>query len=265
MYSPQTVGRKVMEEYAHAWNLRQQSSFPDTLKVSLREELIGTRHSAFQNFRLTPNLPPTFFEKATKITTKTTLSAFSESTEGEGGHREHEQVSQNFHLFPSLTIVGGSATHNTTISGIYQEFDVNFPLLDVTKLDESNTVTVSHGVSNTSDFSVNSSLNYVTGDLPGCIFTTTGASIGEDYALIAYRLNTNLTHTPNFNTFESEMALDLFVIEGYQLNGSLTTSYRVTSSTSFQLNIRSQNHSIRQGNCQSFSRLEGRFKFQNRL
>lgn len=74
---------------------------------------------------------------------------------------------------------------------------MSFPLLDVTKLDESNTVTVSHRVSNTSDFSVNSFLNYVIGDLPGSIFTMTGASIGEDYALIAYRLHTNLTHTPN--------------------------------------------------------------------
>lgn len=195
------------------------------------------------------------------------FEAYSESSEGETGQRDHEQVSQIFQLFPSLVIVGGSATHNITVSGIYQEIDVRYPTIDGTALDESHTITgtVSHGVSFMSGFSVNSSLNYVTGESPGSMFTTTGASLGGGYAFFEGRLNTNLTLTANFNTVESESATDTFVTENSQLNGSFTASYRVTSSTSFQLNLRSQNNSIRQGDGQGFSELEGRFQFQQRF
>lgn len=195
------------------------------------------------------------------------FEAYSETSEEEAGQRDHEQISQIFQLFPTLTIVGGSATHNIAVSGVYQEIDVRFPTLEGTKLDESHTITgtVSHGASFVSGFSMNSSFNYVTGESPGSLFTTIGASFGGGYAFFEGRLNTNLTITPNFNTVESESTFDSFVTESYQLNGSFTASYRVTSKTSFQLNLRSQNNTISQGDGQDFSELEGRFQFQQRF
>ena len=79
-------------------------------------------------------------------------------------------------------------------------------------------------------------------------------------------MNVNLTLNGSFNKFESVSAGTLTgKSENAQLNGNFITTYRLTSDTSFQLNIRSQNNSIVTGEGEGFSELEGRFKFQQRF
>jgi hypothetical protein len=78
-------------------------------------------------------------------------------------------------------------------------------------------------------------------------------------------MNVNLTLNGSFNTFESTSVGAAVTSENAQLNGNFITIYRLTSDTSFQLNIRSQNNSIVTGEGDGFSELEGRFKFQQRF
>ncbi|MCC5942645.1 MAG: hypothetical protein JJU37_13980 [Balneolaceae bacterium] len=241
-------------------------SLDGTFSIS-EDNLLGNRLSTQKRNNIGLNTIARITETFTLGGGYSRFEAYSESSESENGQRDHEQVSQIYQLFPSFVIIGDGATHNITLSGIYQEIDVRYPTLDGTMLDESYTITgnVSHGVSFTSGVSLNSSLNYVMGESPGSTFTTIGASLGGGYAFLEGKLNTNLTLTANFNTVESETSFDTITTENSQLNGSFTASYRFTSSTSFQLNLRSQNNSIRQGDGQGFSELEGRFQFQQRF
>ncbi len=246
--------------------LNDRLSLDGTFSIS-EDNLLGHRLSTQKRNNIGLNTIARLTDTFTLGGGYSRFEAYSESSENENGQRDHEQVSQIYQLFPSVVIMGDGATHNITLSGIYQEIDVRYPTTDGTMLDESFTITgnVSHAVSFTSGISVNSSLNYVTGESPGSTFTTVGASLGGGYAFLEGKLNTNVTLTANFNTVESESAFDTITTENSQLNGSFTASYRVTSSTSFQLNLRSQNNSIRQGDGQGFSELEGRFQFQQRF
>ncbi len=241
-------------------------SIDGTLSLS-EDNLLGHRLSTQKRNNIGVNTIARITDTFTLGGGYSRFEAYSETSESESGQRDHEQISHIYQLFPSLVIMGNNATQNITVSGIYQEIDVSYPTADGAMLDESHTITgtVSHAVSFTSGISVNSSVNYVTGESPGSTFTTIGASLGGGYAFLEGRLNTNLTMTANFNTVESESAFDTIVTENSQLNGSFTASYRVTSSTSFQLNLRTQNNSIIQGDGQGFSELEGRFQFQQRF
>jgi len=192
--------------------------------------------------------------------------AYTESDNG-GGNRDHEQISQIFQLFPSFSFMNGGVSHSITLTGVYQAIDIQFPVQNGTELSESHTITgsLSYGLAMSGGLSFNNSLNYVTGESPGSTFSTAGVSVGAGYAFLEGKMNVNLTLNGSFNTFESVSAGVSGKSENAQLNGNFITTYRLTSDTSFQLNIRSQNNSIITGAGDGFSELEGRFKFQQRF
>jgi len=192
--------------------------------------------------------------------------AYTES-DGGGGNRDHEQISQIFQLFPSFSFMNGGVSHSITLTGVYQAIDIQFPVQNGTELSESHTITgsLSYGLAMSGGLSFNNSLNYVTGESPGSTFSTAGVSVGAGYAFLEGKMNVNLTLNGSFNTFESVSAGVSGKSENAQLNGNFITTYRLTSDTSFQLNIRSQNNSIITGAGDGFSELEGRFKFQQRF
>jgi len=192
--------------------------------------------------------------------------AYTESDEG-GGARDHEQISQIFQLFPGFSFISGGVSHSITLTGVYQAIDIQFPVQNGTELSESHTITgsLSYGLAMSGGLSLNNSLNYVTGESPGSTFSTAGVSVGAGYAFMEGKMNMNLTLNGSFNTFESTSAGAAATSENAQLNGNFVTTYRISSDTSFQLNIRSQNNSIVTGDGEGFSELEGRFKFQQRF
>lgn len=193
--------------------------------------------------------------------------AYAESDESESV-RDHEQVSQIYQLFPSLSFMNGGISHSITLTGVYQGIDVQFPVQNGTELSESYTITgaLSYSMALPGGLSFNNSLNYVTGESPGSIFSTAGASLGAGYAFLEGKMNVNLTLNGSFNTFENVSTGTVTgKSENAQLNGNFITTYRLSSGTSFQLNIRSQNNSIVTGAGDGFSELEGRFKFQQRF
>jgi hypothetical protein len=193
--------------------------------------------------------------------------AYTESDDG-GGARDHEQISQIFQLFPSFSFMSGGVSHSITLTGVYQAIDIQFPVQNGTELSESHTITgsLSYGLAMSGGLSFNNSLNYVTGESPGSTFSTAGVSVGAGYAFMEGKMNVNLTLNGSFNKFESVSTGTVTgKSENAQLNGNFITTYRLTSDTSFQLNIRSQNNSIVTGEGDGFSELEGRFKFQQRF
>jgi len=193
--------------------------------------------------------------------------AYTETDDG-GGTRDHEQISQIFQVFPSFSFMSGGVSHSITLTGVYQAIDIRFPVQSGTELSESHTITgsLSYGLAMSGGLSFNNSLNYVTGESPGSTFSTAGVSVGAGYAFMEGKMNVNLTLNGSFNKFESVSAGTLTgKSENAQLNGNFITTYRLTSDTSFQLNIRSQNNSIVTGEGEGFSELEGRFKFQQRF
>ena len=192
--------------------------------------------------------------------------AYTESDDG-GGARDHEQISQIFQLFPSFSFINGGISHSISLTGVYQAIDIQFPVQNGTELSESHTITgsLNYSMALSGGLSFNNSLNYVTGESPGSTFSTAGASLGAGYAFMDGKMNVNLTLNGSFNTFESLTAATSATSENAQLNGNFITTYRLSSGTSFQLNIRSQNNSIVTGEGDGFSELEGRFKFQQRF
>lgn len=193
--------------------------------------------------------------------------AYTETDDG-GGARDHEQISQIFQLFPSFSFMSGGVSHSITLTGVYQAIDIQFPVQNGTELSESHTITgsLSYGLAMSGGLSFNNSLNYVTGESPGSTFSTAGVSVGAGYAFMEGKMNVNLTLNGSFNKFESVSTGTVTgKSENAQLNGNFITTYRLTSDTSFQLNIRSQNNSIVTGEGDGFSELEGRFKFQQRF
>lgn len=194
------------------------------------------------------------------------FEAYTESDES-GSARDHEQISQIFQLYPSFSFMNGGVSHSITLTGVYQAIDIQFPVQNGTELNESHTITgsLSYSMALSGGLSFNNSLNYVTGESPGSTFSTAGASLGAGYAFMEGKMNVNLTLNGSFNTFESVSAGASAISENAQLNGNFITTYRLSSDTSFQLNIRSQNNSIVTGEGDGFSELEGRFKFQQRF
>lgn len=183
------------------------------------------------------------------------------------GARDHEQLSQIYQLFPSVSFFRGGISHSITLTGVYQQIDVRFPTEGGSELSESYTLSggASYGISFAGGLSLNNSLNYVSGESPGNTFTNLGASLGAGYSMLEGTLSVNLTLNAALNTFESEMGTGLVKTENGQLNGNLVASYRLSSSTSFQLSLRTQNNTVMSGEGQDFSELEGRFKFQQRF
>lgn len=193
--------------------------------------------------------------------------AYTESDESDSG-REHEQISQIFQLFPSFSFMNGGVSHSITLTGVYQAIDIQFPVQNGISLNESHTITgsLSYSMALPGGLTFNNSLNYVTGESPGSTFSTAGASIGAGYAFMEGKMNVNLTLNGSFNSFENVSVGTVSAkSENAQLNGNFITTYRLSSNTSFQLNIRSQNNSIVTGEGDGFSELEGRFKFQQRF
>ncbi len=231
------------------------------------DNLLGTRLSTQKRTNIGGNIIARLSEVFTLGGGYTRFQTYTESEDIPAGQRDHEQVSQIFQLFPSIVFYRGSASHNISVSGIYQDIDVSFLTAQGMSVNKSHTITgaISHGVSFAGGLSVNSSVNYVTGESPGSKFTTIGASLGGGYALLEGRLNTNLTLSLNMNRIESETVFDRIVTESAQLNGNFTATYRLTSNSRFQFNLRSNNNSMRQGDGLEFSELEARLRFQQRF
>lgn len=193
--------------------------------------------------------------------------AYTESDES-GSARDHEQISQIFQLFPSFSFMNGVISHSITLTGVYQGIDIQFPVQNGTELSESHTITgsLSYSMALSGGLSFNNSLNYVTGESPGSTFSTASVSLGAGYSFLEGKMNVNLTMNGSFNTFESLSAGEVMgKSENAQLNGNFIATYRLSSNTSFQLNVRSQNNSIVTGEGDGFSELEGRFKLQQRF
>lgn len=133
--------------------------------------------------------------------------------------------------------------------------------------DESNTKTggASYSLALPSGLSVNSSVNVVLGEAPNNTFTTLTGSAGAGYALFQRKLNLNLTVNVSQNTFEQTFGEQNRMNKSLQINGNFVASYSVTSSTNLQLNIRSQNNTVMEGDGRAFSEMEARFRFQQRF
>ncbi|MDX1640905.1 MAG: hypothetical protein R3220_04375 [Balneolaceae bacterium] len=197
----------------------------------------------------------------------TRFESFTES-ESSGAEGRHSQVSQVFQFFPSFTIIDGSTTHNFSVTGIYQDMTVEYPATDgAQEVDKSNTKTgaASYSLAMPSGLSVNGSANVVLGDAPGNTFTTIGGSAGAGYALFERKLNLNFTVNVTQNEFERSFGDMQMTNKNLQINGNFVATYSITSLNSLQLNIRSQNNTVMQGDGQAFSEMEARVRFQQRF
>ncbi|NBC64766.1 MAG: hypothetical protein GVY07_03750 [Bacteroidetes bacterium] len=192
----------------------------------------------------------------------------STSSNDSGNQGQHRQLSQVFQFFPSFSIINGSTTHNFSLTGIYQDMLVEYPVQDGgLSTDESNTKTgaASYSLALPSGLSVNSSVNVVFGEAPANTFTTLTGSLGAGYALFQRKLNLNLTMNVSQNTFEQMVGAQSMTNKTMQLNGNFVASYSVTSSTNLQLNIRTQNNTVMEGDGRAFSEMEARLRFQQRF
>lgn len=189
----------------------------------------------------------------------------SNNSESEG---EHRQLSQVFQFFPSFSIINGSTTHNFSLTGIYQDMLVEYPVQGGDKAtNTSNTKTggASYSLAMPSGLSINSSANVVLGEAPENTFTTISGSAGAGYALLDRKLNLNLTVNVSQNQFERTFGGQNLTTSNLQVNGNFVASYSITSSNNLQLNIRSQNNTVMEGDGQAFSELEARLRFQQRF
>lgn len=189
----------------------------------------------------------------------------SDNAESEG---EHRQLSQVFQFFPSFSIISGNKSHNFSITGIYQDMLVEYPVQPGQQAsDESNTKTgaASYSLAMPSGLTVNSAVNVVLGEAPDNTFTTLGVSAGAGYALFEQKLNLNLTVNVSQNEFKRTFGDDQMVNRNLQVNGNFVANYSITSSNSLQLNIRTQNNTIMEGDGMAFSEMEARIRFQQRF
>lgn len=197
----------------------------------------------------------------------TRFESSSKSTNSEN-QENHFQLSQVFQLFPSFTVISGSTTHNFSITGIYQEMLVEYPVQQGEQAaDQSNTKTASasYSLAMASGLTINSSANLVLGEAPDNTFTTIGGSGGAGYALFNGRMNLNLTVNITQNRFERTVVDRNVVNSSLQINGNFVATYSLGSSNSLQLNLRTQNSTIMEGDGQAFSEMEGRIRFQQRF
>lgn len=189
------------------------------------------------------------------------------SSEDGSGQGDFNQLSQVFQLFPAFTITSGSKTHNLSLTGIYQAMNVEFPVQNGLRVDESNTITggASYTLTFSSGLSLNSAANAVFGEAPGSDFTTFGGSAGAGYVLLNQKLNLNLTVNASKNEFERSVANRVTTNSFFQVNGSFVATYRLTDSNSLRFNIRSNNNTVLEGAGQGFSELEARLQFRQRF
>lgn len=268
-----SLGMREMRDDQHTITLTPAFQFFDqqwTLdgEFSLSEDnLLGSRISkqTRQNINLNTNVQVSESVNLGGGYTRFESHTSSNNSESEGQHR---QLSQVFQFFPSFSIINGSTTHNFSITGIYQDMVVEYPIQNGEQArDESNTKTggASYSLALPSGLSVNSSVNVVLGEAPNNTFTTLTGSAGAGYALFQRKLNLNLTVNVSQNTFEQTFGEQNRMNKSLQINGNFVASYSVTSSTNLQLNIRSQNNTVMEGDGRAFSEMEARFRFQQRF
>lgn len=189
----------------------------------------------------------------------------SDNFESQG---EHKQLSQVFQFFPSFSIINGNTTHNFSITAIYQDMLVEYPVQDgQLESDRSSTKTggANYSLAMPSGLSVNSSANVVLGEAPDNTFTTLSGSAGAGYALFDRKLNLNLTVNVSQNQFERTFGEQNITNTNLQVNGNFVASYSITSSNSLQFNLRSQNNTVMEGDGRAFSEMEARVRFQQRF
>lgn len=268
-----SLGMRDMRDDQHTITLTPSFQFFDqqwTLdgEFSLSEDnLLGNRISkqTRQNINLNTNVQ---VSESINLGGGYTRFESSTSSNDSGNQGQHSQLSQVFQFFPSFSIISGSATHNFSITAIYQDMLVEFPVQDGDlESNESNTKTgaASYSLALPSGLSVNSSVNVVLGEAPGNTFTTLTGSLGSGYALFQRKLNLNLTVNVSQNRFEQIVTNQNRVNKSLSINGNFVASYSVTSATNLQLNIRTQNNTVMEGDGRAFSEMEARFRFQQRF
>ncbi|MDR9407798.1 MAG: hypothetical protein RI573_03050 [Balneolaceae bacterium] len=268
-----SLGMRDMRDDQHTITLTPSFQFFDqqwTLdgEFSLSEDnLLGNRISkqTRQNINLNTNVQ---VSESVNLGGGYTRFESSTSSNDSGNQGQHSQLSQVFQFFPSFSIISGSATHNFSITAIYQDMLVEFPVQDGDlETNESNTKTgaASYSLALPSGLSVNSSVNVVLGDAPGNTFTTLTGSLGSGYVLLQRKLNLNLTVNVSQNRFEQVVTDQNRVNKSLSINGNFVASYSVTSSTNLQLNICTQNNTVMEGDGRAFSEMEARFRFQQRF
>lgn len=268
-----SLGIRDMRDDQHTITLTPAFQFFDqkwTLdgEFSLSEDnLLGNRISkqTQQNINLNTNVQVSESINLGGGYTRFESKTSSNNSQSEG---QHSQLSQVFQFFPSFSIISGSTTHNFSVTGIYQDMVVEYPVQNGgMATDESNTKTgaASYSLALPSGLSVNSSVNVVLGEAPDNTFTTLTGSAGAGYALFERKLNLNLTVNVSQNKFEQTFGEQNMVNKNLQINGNFVASYSVTSSTNLQLNIRSQNNTVIEGDGRAFSEMEARFRFQQRF
>lgn len=181
-----------------------------------------------------------------------------------GGHR---QLSQVFQLMPSISWIGDGNSHTVSLAGVYQMLESRIPASDGFMMNESSTLTssVSYNLAMPTGITINGNGNLVLGTAPNSQFRTYGASAGIGYAIFNRTLNVGANVGANLNEFERLNGLENNLNRTMQINGNVTASYRISSMTNIQMNVRLLNNSVTDGDGMGFSEMEGRLQLRQRF
>lgn len=247
--------------------LDNRISLDATYSIS-EDNLLGNRLSTQENedIILNANFQLTDMINLGAGYNRFTSETFSESDD-QTTTNGHRQLSQVFQLFPGISFIRGSTSHSISLSGVYQLMESEFPTSNGSEIQESNNFsgTANYSIALQTGLTVNTTLNLVEGEAPNSEFSTYGANAGVGYSFFDGDLNVNVTAGVSYNHNESNSAMEPIVNENFQVNGNITASYRITSGSSLQMNLRSQNNSIIEGAGQNFSEMEGRIEFRHRF
>jgi len=181
-------------------------------------------------------------------------------------------ISHTLMVQPSVTFQKNERTHNISVSGSYFTLANNFKRggSSVPEGMDSDTYSssVTYSLTLPTGLSINTMTNVLVNNSNFSRSTTLGGNVGASLSFFDRKLALSANGGINQNSSKSNLqGMDQqdVTTETRQLIFNLTTNFRLTSRDTFSLTLRNRNNNSIQGRGNTFTELEGSFKYQHRF
>lgn len=184
---------------------------------------------------------------------------------------DQQQISHNFMLQPTVSIISGTTTHTFSLTASYLTLSNSFEGGTSGTPDynsDTYTTSLSYSLAFPSGLSLNSSGNYLVNSSARVENTTMGINAGASYAFFDRKMTVSLNTGFNQNRNESsayQAGSPAFKTKIQQVMVNMNANYRLTGKDTFSLRVRNRNNRIVNGTGSTYTEIEGSFQYQHRF
>ncbi|TVQ13352.1 MAG: hypothetical protein EA364_06875 [Balneolaceae bacterium] len=270
----ESIGQRQMRDDQQLWTFQprlylfgNRFSIDSSVRIG-RDNLLGNRLFTQKRQDISLNT-------RTQITGSFSLGAgfslFDNRTEATSDSPDvpelsQRQLSRMFQLQPVLMLFSGNISHSIAMAGVYQQLDARLPSNYQERNSGSSTITsmLTYTLGLPSGLSLNSSLNGLWGEAAGSDFTAYGITLGSGFSFFDRSLTLNLSGGYSQNSFtRPTMEGPGITTTSRQVNGNIMASYRITTTNSLRLNLRSMSNFADTGGPPAFSEFDVRLQYQH--